>query len=235
MSPDSVVLEIARLSTPVADVPQLETLWAEVDELRGDPVQRELLNAHGWRWGVIGQRLPAAIPALIARQADMVESGDAIRLQSRRLQSRTDRPALEPVGGKRPRVDVMLLDGDGLRGETFVDAQCAFQLRTRATSDGSVAVELIPVLQYGELKNRRIVQDGLWRFSLLPDERRWPEFTINEVLQPGQTLIVGAGPDARGAGGQFFAHPDGQGRREILLLRLAQTQQDNLFTSKSRP
>ena len=61
------------------------------------------------------------------------------------------------------------------------------------------------------------------------EHQEFDELRMDTVLSPGQTLIVTCAPEARGLGGFFFAEAVGAGDRSLMLLRLAQSQYDDLF------
>jgi hypothetical protein len=65
---------------------------------------------------------------------------------------------------------------------------------------------------------------------LSQDHERYDDLTISAVLNPGQTFVLAGTREVQGLGQHFF--PAGErfpDHRRILLLRLAQTQLDDLF------
>jgi len=70
----------------------------------------------------------------------------------------------------------------------------------------------------------------VFRVDSSRDCDRFEDLLIETTLSPGQTFVVSASPDAVGIGAAFFAaNGESQRRRRVLLLRLAQTQLDDLF------
>jgi hypothetical protein len=53
---------------------------------------------------------------------------------------------------------------------------------------------------------------------------------MEPILSPGEILIVSGTPDVKGLGQHFFASPNADEKSQtMLLVRLAQTQLDDLF------
>ena len=63
--------------------------------------------------------------------------------------------------------------------------------------------------------------------------RIFERLRLEAVLSPGQTLLLTSTVDTKGLGDQFFsASAGGGGARKLRLVRLAQTQYDDLFASE---
>jgi hypothetical protein len=118
----------------------------------------------------------------------------------------------------------------------FQDAQCEMLLVAQPQGDGRVHLELMPQIRHGPLRRRWVANNGTFHVDAGADCERYAELQIRQIIEPGQTLVVGAGEESRGVGGAFFADHSKSGfARKILLIRLAQTQFDDLFAPGREP
>ena len=118
-----------------------------------------------------------------------------------------------------------------------------WRLTVNPKGDGQVELELVPEIQHGPMHQRWIGRDGLFRLDASRDSVRYDELKVAATLLPGQTLVLSASPAAGGLSKAFAR----QGRRarlghvsnvpdttespnKLVLLRLAQTQFDDLFS-----
>ena len=61
--------------------------------------------------------------------------------------------------------------------------------------------------------------------------RAFDEMTISATLSPGSMLLLSSVPRLPGSlGHHFFTEDNGRLEQKLLVLRLAQTQHDELFT-----
>lgn len=79
MSPDSVVVEVARLD--LTDVPQdaVSELWRESDEQHVSSELRRKLAQHGFRSGILGSQLPSWITDRLADQNNLLQLDESER------------------------------------------------------------------------------------------------------------------------------------------------------------
>lgn len=238
MSPDSVVLEIAFVRLPAADKEASDTIWEEADEQHFPPELRRQLAANGLRAGILGQQLPANLRAALdaatplqEERAEDLETNDtqASRTQ-RRLQCRAGHRAKIVVSKTYPSLSLLTKESGRIGGSQLSNAQCLFALKPYPLGDGRVRIDVTPEVEHGELRNQWAGQDGtlmqrIGRQRVLLDKLR-----AEATLSPGQVLLVSTTPDFRGIGEHFFVEQAG-GTAEItlLLVRVAQTQWDDLF------
>jgi hypothetical protein len=232
MSPDSVVLELAFL-----DVSDQDELWDEVDEQILPVDVRRKLTQQGLRTGVTGTQLPGWIIDRLEQQKKTIEideqTGSAVvgdQDGPRRLQCRSDHPREIDIGPVRKEL-VLAADANEQQPErTLQDALCRLSVVSQAQGDGRVHLQLTPEIAHGPPRHRWVGGDGSFRIHLSQDHERYDDLTVSAVLNPGQTLVLAGTPEVHGLGQHFF--PVGEGfpnHRRILLLRLAQTQLDDLF------
>jgi hypothetical protein len=237
MSSDTVVLEIAFVRVPPELAGEAEALWKEVDEQAIDTQLRRRLNGNGLRCGIVGSQLPATLQRLFDQQRplDLTSSDpDAVAqdaMRQHRLQSREGERSTVAAGPVRDDLHLFLNDDGSVRGETFSKAQCMFALRTFPKGDGRVRLEITPEIEHGEPRNRRVGQDGLWRLDFGRDRRSFETLRTEALLSPGRTLLITCTTEPVFLGTSFFAR--GPQDYNLLLVRLAQTQKDDLFDSAS--
>lgn len=235
MSPDSVVLEVVALRVTAAHEADATLAWTAADEQILESELRRRLLENGWRCGKVSVQLPMALQRLLDARPTQIDlsSPDAQQFQEDaltrpfRIQSRSGVRTAIPVGTLQPNLNVLRNDQGAVRGETFTQAQCMLGLRTFPQSDNLVRLELTPEIEHGEPKNRRVAADGMWRLDFSRDRQQYEDLRMELAIAPGETLLVSCAADAVGLGGTFFRRP--RGETVLMLIRLAQTQNDALF------
>jgi len=237
MSPDSVVVEVAFVYVPLdGDEDQIKEIWSEVDEQVLLSETRRSLNENGLRAGLIGSQLPGTLQQLLEAQQERAEEvqqmpsgeGDEVATQQRRIHSRAGHRAEIVTTGDQEEAVVLMNDDGKVRGERYANAQSIFSLRTFPKGDGSVEFELTPEVHYGVAKMRWVGFEGSFKTEVSREREPFPKQRIKATLSPGQTFIVSG--DDTGLGKLFFSDTSTEGNeRRVLLLRLAQTQHDDLF------
>ncbi|MDA1050129.1 MAG: hypothetical protein O3C40_06575 [Planctomycetota bacterium] len=236
MAPDSVLLEAAFVRVPPEQ--PLDILWHQIDEQHLDAETRRNLNANGIRCGVMGSQLPNELRELMGsagsdQPATAGESllTDGVTSLYRKLQNRSgERSDLIVVPAISERQVVVFSEEDRIRAETFDRGQALCAVRSYPSGDGTVRVELVPEIRHGDLKPQWVPGNGTILRDVGRETRAFDQLRVAAVLSPGQTLLVTGTDEARGLGGLLFARGSGESsERLILLLRLAQTQYDDLF------
>jgi len=128
-------------------------------------------------------------------------------------------------------MSVLLSDGPALEGEIFQAAQAVLAAKAFPQPDGQVRIQLIPEVHYGESKMRYVNTLGAIRIEPGRSRRTFDRLAIDAVLAPGHMLVLGAVSDRPGSlGYRFFTQTtSGQLEHKLLIVRLAQTQHDELF------
>ena len=239
MSPDAVVLELAFVRLPVADRVTYDAIWSQVDEQHFTPELRKELAANGLRVGVLGQQLPtelraaldAAASQLQERAEDIDTNDTETNLKQRRIQCRTGKRAKIVVSRTRPSLSFLTLDEGRVHGNVLENAQCLLALVPHAQGDGRVRLDITPEVEHGELRQRWV---GGQQGSMM--QRMGRERVILEplrsvaTLSAGQVLVISNTPDIKGVGEHFFSETaGGRAERTLVLLRVAQTQWNDLF------
>lgn len=242
MSPDSVILEIAFLRIPVDAATEFAALWNEVDEQQLSNEDRRRLESNGFRVGVIGPRLPDMLHRLIEKAESPFEvtgSGgllsDDIFQSRRRLPARAGQPAkIVAVPKEQDQMAVLQTEDGYVRCLAFQQAQGVFVLRAFPLGDGRVRIQLTPTIEHGVLRNQYVGGDQSFMLQAGRDTHAFEDLRMENLLSPGETLAITKTLDAKGLGSHFFAADAATSSSgSVMLIRLAQTQQDDLFSPRT--
>jgi hypothetical protein len=208
--------------------------WKEIDEQAVDTAVRRQLNENGLRGGVVGAQLPLEIQRLLDEQkapdittADVERLADDVTMRQHRLQSRQGVRSPIVAGPVVETLHVFVNENGAVRGETFQQGQCIFALRSFPQGDGRVRLQVTPEIEHGQPRNRRVGQEGAWRLDFSRDRKSYESLCADVLLAPGQSLVMSCAAEPVGLGRSFFATQSQQ--YTVLLIRLAQTQKDDLF------
>ena len=172
MAPDSVTVEIATLGLSVAE--QTNAYWQEIDEQTLPLEIRQKLADSGIRCGIISNQIPPVFREKLDKATaskeqvgDALVLSDAERVSQKRLQNRAGHRSKVVIGGTRDQIIVLLPTANGLRGETYQQAQCLFSLKCFPQGDGRVKLELTPEIEHGAVRQKIIgqAQDGTFRLD----------------------------------------------------------------------
>lgn len=236
LAPNAVVVEVAfvritdDLSSPIRE------LWQRTDEQHLPVEDRRELYANGLRSGTLGTELPSVLRHALDEQKVTVEeiATDPATLNNPttkqyRLQCRSGK--LIPVAVSPDFRDrkISLRESGVAVEKTFADCQCVFELEAAPLANGMAAVHLMPLVEFGEAKNRPVGANGEWQVGVRKERRRFDNLAISMELRPGETILLTATDPAHGVGQAFFAGEEPKELARLMLLRLAQTQGDGVF------
>lgn len=238
MSAESVVLDLFFVQLP-SDNTVDERLWSELDEQRFAPELRQILTQNGFRAGVSTWYVPEVLQEYLSDEPPQafgldttVEPSDSVpRVLHRHLTLRTGHPGEIVATGILERLPVMFREEQEVRGRTFERAQGIWTVRTRPLGDGRVLIEMVPEIQYGNPKTAYVADDAILRLEVRRPKEVYESLRLEAALTPGEMLFLGAVPQRGGSLGHHFfaASPQSSGARKLLVVRLAQTQHDELF------
>jgi hypothetical protein len=243
MSPDSCVLEVCFVRFPFGDPEANQQLWQEVDEQQFPAELRRRLSRNGFRLGLLDGQIPAALARLLEMKDEARPTGgtsqiDLAALDSeppvkRHLEIRAGQPKMIVTSGVYEQLPVLISESGELGGETYSQAQAVLVVKTFPQGDGRVRVELLPELQYGEVRQRWVGQDAMWRLEAGRQRRVFEDMAFSATLSPGCMLLLSSLPDRPGSlGHHFFSEDNGNPQQKLLVLRLAQTQHEGLFSPR---
>lgn len=240
--PDDVI--VAEVSLIRAREPQLDLVadaWQLADEQIIPIARRRDLNDNGFRCGKFGGNLPASLQDLLkihdeqmalAKAEGESQEGDPTLL-GLRMQLRAARKGEIRVRNDESTVSVLLSNGGVVRGGTFPQAKCAFQVRGYPSAASSAEIELTPFIEYGLPMRNWQADEGELSLNVGRPKLEMTSLRISSQLNPGDILLVGPNSPARGLGGVFFHEQASDAAHGLLLIRLALAQSDTVFQSKS--
>ena len=245
MAPECVVLEVGFVDVPHEPTDWMEQVWREIDEQQLAPDLRRAWHTNGLRGGVVGLQLPSLLRAALDERQ---EGGGARRSlhdlsaaapaasPNRRIQARSGRRTEIVTQDILESIIVLVDDGEGVAGRTFDQAQPVLALKAFPNGDGSANLELIPEIQYGPPRQRWTGRaNGMFQLEAGRDKQVFPHLKLDIKITPGQTLVVTADGPARSLGGNFFQGSTTDLPQKMLLIRLAQSQYDDLFAPIDPP
>jgi len=238
LAPDAIVLDVAFVRLPAANEAAYEAIWEAADEQRLKPELRRDLASNGLRVGVFGQQLPTALRELVdAPQDTLVEQSQefdasAIRLSGGRqhLQLRSGRGAKVVASKTFPELPMLLCEEGRIRGHQLSQAQCLLAVKAYPQGDSRVKLELLPEIEHGEMKSQWVGSEGSFMQRAGRERLALDRLRLQTLLSPGQWLVLSTTPEIKGLGESFFSESaGGTVDRRVLVMRLSQTQFDDLF------
>lgn len=243
MSPDAMVLDVFFVPVKYDDPEANVILWQELDEQHFPPEARRELGERGFRVGLTGGQVPIALSRLLNLKdnAAIGTEGAATCLETidsesgvlrRHMPLRTGRRGEIHASRTYEKVPVLATDTLGhLGGRDYPRAVGVFAIKAYPESDGRVRLDVVPELQYGDVKQRWVGDQGMWRLEAGKARRPFDELAFSAKLTPGHMLVISSLPNRIGSLGHYFLTQDSSGKlqQRLLVLRLSQTQHHDLF------
>lgn len=241
MSADSVALDLYFVRFPPEQPYGDESIWAHIDEQVMSPELRRQLAALGMRAGVVGGGVPLGLERLIrdAASTSAVPSegpapSDITRepaIVRRHLQLRAGHRGEVVTSRTYPSLPLLELRGGEVCGQTYEQAQARFELTAYPQGDGRVRLQLLPELHHGQPRSQPVVREGAVMLTTAKPRKVFEAARLETHLAPGQMLVVGAiGGRTGSLGHYFFTDTASEPHcRKLLIVRLTQTQHDELF------
>jgi hypothetical protein len=244
MSPDSVVLDIVFVRFPYADAGMNESFWNDIDEQSIDATLRQRWTQQGLTAGVMSDSVPPQLAALLPdedlgpAQLERTQTtfDEDPLVTSRHVQARSGKLVDIVTSSTYDQLSLIDCDDSGrITGRTYRQAECRFLARAYPQADGRVRIELIPEIQYGELRPQLVTDGGTMRFEPGRGKVSRSDLKLQATVRPGEFLAVGCLPSARGSLGQHFfvvpAQDNQPAEQKLLLIRVVQTQYDDTFAT----
>lgn len=250
MSPGSVEIEIAVAQLDSDQATGLQQLLGTIDQQKLSLAIRQQLDRNGLTCGIMSSRPPATfyellkpfVPApetldVAARPlalAGLLDPVSRLLLHQRISNQNGD---VYPVGTSDLHDHVEWTvnhPNQQVLGEANL-ARAFFDLTTYPNSDGSVTLKLSPVIRHGEKVQRIGVADGSFVMDRGQRQIRLEELGFSVQLRAGQTLVVAANQpfldrNSESAQlGHMLLGSENPNETRLLLVRLVQTQMDDLF------
>lgn len=241
MHRDSVVLEMFFVRFPFGEEKINVDLWREVDEQQFGAELRQKLARNGIRAGVVSGAIPVALSELMelndkpaangGEQATKIsELAEEPKVLRRNMQTRNGQRGEIVASGVYDELPLLLCCPDGLCGTTFRKAQGILAVRAYPQGDGNVRVNLAPEVHHGAPQQRWVGDQGVMRLEAGRPREVIDDLVMNVELAPGSMLLLSSLPNRPGSlGHYFFTTGKGASEQKLLVIRLAQTQYDDLF------
>jgi len=105
-------------------------------------------------------------------------------------------------------------------------------MRSNPLGNGSVRLQLTPEVHHGAPQQRIVGDNHNFIIETKQTEVAFDQLLIECVLAPGETLVLSCTSEFSGLGRHFFVEPDvSDPKPKIVLIRLAQSQFDDLFAA----
>jgi hypothetical protein len=242
MSKDSCVLEIFFARFPFDDPDANVDLWQDVDEQHFPARLRKSLAGNGFRVGLVGGQMPMALSKLLELGDKPAPAGDAAETKvtdmkeeptvlRRRLQTRAACRSEVVSSDTYDQLPVLIAADGQVCGETYCQAQAIWAVKAFPEADGRVRIELVPELHHDQTRQRWVGKQGMLRLETSRPRRVFDDMAISATLSPGAMLVMTSLPNRTGSlGHHFFTEKNDQLEQKLVVIRLAQTQHDDLFS-----
>lgn len=250
LAADSVALEVTTLRFPLNDPEINGPLWNEIDEQQWPVEVRKQLSANGLRIGMLGSRLPTRLEEMLKAEKPSAPASSEVKLvdfnsestaKGRFLQMRAGRPTHFVCTGEQvrhPELSILMRGDNGeVRGQTYSKVMGFLALRAFPEGDGRVKIELVPSIEHGDPQRQYDPSEGMLRMEIRPNQEKYDSLRTESKLSSGQMLVVTAIPDRLGSLGYHFFTERNADRtmQKLVLIRLAQSQYDELFSLEELP
>ena len=235
------MLDIFFVRFPFGDPEINGSVWREIDEQQIPAPLRQRLAHNGFRAGVVGGQIPIALSKLLELEDKPVATGqpnetnlagleETPRVMRRHLQIRKGQRSEILSSGLREELAVLLFDREGLCGDTYNMAQAVWAAKAFPQDDGRVELHLTPELHHDEARQRWVGSQGMLRLETARPRRVFDDMTLSPTLSPGDMLVLSSLPNRQGSlGHHFFTEDHDKLEQKLLIIRLSQTQHDELF------
>lgn len=244
LSQDSLVLDIFFIRVPCGEEQVDGELWKEIDEQSFTPESRQRLFENGFRVGRVGGRIPAELSRLLELGKKPVTSGEpnqlvlediekGPRVTGRHLQIKPCQRSEIIASDVYNELPLITKDGsDNIGGKFLKQAQAMLALRADLESDGRVSLCITPEVHHGQPGKRWVSgSQGVLQLNSGRGREVFDTLSSRVTLAPGEMFVAGGLPDRSGSLGHYFFTEEHAGKLEqkLLVIRLSQTQHDDLF------
>lgn len=240
---ETVLLEVFIVRCPLNDEELNSTLWKDVDEQVFSSSLRRELAVNGFRAGLIGNQLPSSFLRILKTRDDVDPSQIVTTIRLDELANQTVvRKTIASRNGQKNEVNVsnvknqttILFNENGaLGGETFNEGQAVMVIRTQTRGDGSVTLDLLPEVQYGQPRQTFQFDAGSVTMATARPKRTFDSLRSEITVQPGQFVVMTSRPEMSGNVGSFFftdEEAESGAEQKLLCFRISYTQHNDMYT-----
>lgn len=233
MSRDSVGIQIATVTLNHNQGRQLQETMRELDEQVMAVDQRRRLAANGIRAGTLDTQLPSAIRLLLLeathrREHPTAETYNRSQDQQRFIQCRSEKRYVVRLWDPLDTLEIDHFDGDTTLRESFEDASGQMAVRCTPLGSRGATVRLTPEVEHGKVRQKFVPSGGAFHLVARREHEAYADLTSELTLRPGETALITCSEATHGLGQSLFRNADST-QQKILLVRLAQTQLDEMF------
>jgi hypothetical protein len=245
---DTVVLELGVLRVTEGDREQLDTAWRHLDSQHIPFHVRKLLDENGFRTGLSGSQLPNGFLELMEPDPIRVAELNEYQLQlyengylkpekkqeiHQRIQNRAGQSYSVPISKVEQQISWVVKTEKGQTPGQVDQAMPFFAITTYPNGNGTVSVVITPEIQYGQMKNRISSHQNQAIYREAKQSLTFDDLAINATLRPGETIMITSNSNASALGRAMFQSLDAaSGEQRILMIRLAHSQHDDLFSRR---
>ena len=157
--------------------------------------------------------------------------------QRRHLQVPPGEKRTITTSGQLPELPLLQLNAQGrVAGKTLIEAQTIFEFETEAEYGGRVSVQLVPIITHGEPVGQFYGDQGEIVYEMKKRREVFEALTMEATLSPGRMLLIGPKINCEGTLAEHFfcGSDETMNPGKFFLIRLIQTQKDELFAVESQ-
>ena len=248
MKPGAVAMEVAITQVDLGQSELLEKMWRQLDQQVIDIETRQLLDANGLRAGVLSPQATIEFVELLAdkeidtsemeewQQQFYEQQGNTAKrkILHQRIQNDTGELHQLPLSDPSPTASWTVTTQRSQYAGQGENVRAYAEISTYPQGDGRVDLVVVPQLHFGEVRPTIDVAEGSFFIKQQQSITAIEDLRLKVSVRPGETLVVGPTSQLVDLGELMF----GNGERtdfwhRLLLLRVVQTQQDDLFEVQS--
>ena len=249
MPPNSVACLVSVVKLNKNQGERFDRIWPELDQQAVGLVQRRAWDANGLRIALAPAQLPGELRTLLeedlATDENKLEKIDGLESKIAEAQngqtSSTWRMTLREGNAKSIAVSPpheaaswVIESGSKQTAGAGTRVTALMQLTAFPKGDGTTKIVLRPLIKHGEPHSRFGVLNNSLTLETSQTEVLLDQLRVEASLKPGQTMIATCIPQSAEFGQLLFGNPEQleSGERRVLLIRLVQTQQDDVFKNR---
>ena len=246
MPPNSVACLVSVVKLNKNQGERFDRIWPELDQQAVGLVHRRAWDANGLRIALASAQLPGELRTLLEEDPpaseNKLEKLEELESKVAEVQngqtSSTWRMTLREGNAKSiavsPTHDAaswVIESGSNQTAGAGTRVTALLQLTAFPKGDGTTRIVLRPLIKHGEPHSRFGVVNNSLTLETSQTEVLLDQLRVEASLKPGQTLIATAIPQSAEFGQLLFGNPAQleSGERRVLMIRLVQTQQDDVF------
>jgi hypothetical protein len=246
MPPNSVACLVSVVKLNRNQGERFDRLWSELDQQAVGLVQRRVWDENGLRIALAPAQLPGELRLLLEEeppvdQDEPEEPGelektiasaqDDQRNSTWRMTLREGEAKSIAVSPPQDAASWVIESGSTRTAGSGTQATAFMQLTAFPKGDGTIRMVLRPLIKHGDPQSRFGVLNNTLTLETAQTEVLLEQLRVEASLRPGQTLIATGIPQSTDFSRLLFGYPEQleSGERRVLLIRLVQTQQDDVF------